>query len=204
MSLSRFLRPPVLALAVSCLAVIDVSAQSADEKALAAYRLDMATVRKVAAVTQAFAAEEAKDPKVQALTKLRAEIKALEDKDELTEAESEKLDRLREREEALEQEIDAADDGKSSNNNQTLADMEASIRKEPRAMAILSREGLSPREFTLCTMALLQAAMIEGFSQGKADLKNLPPGVNPENVRFVREHKAELEALQKVMAGSKR
>jgi hypothetical protein len=53
-------------------------------------------------------------------------------------------------------------------------------------------------------MALLQAAIIEGFSQGKADLTNLPAGVNPDNVRFVRENKAEIEALQKMMAGAKK
>jgi hypothetical protein len=201
---SRSLLPAFLTLAVICSAAIDAAAQSADEKALAAYRLNMATVRKVAAATQAFAAEQAKDPKVQALTKLRAEIKALEDKDELTDAESEKLDKLREREEALEQEIDAANDGTSPNDSQTLADMEAGIKKVPQAVAILAREGITPREYTLCMMALLQSAMIEGFSQGKADLNNLPAGVNPENVRFVREHKAELEALQKMMANEKR
>ena len=37
---------------------------------------------------------------------------------------------------------------------------------------------------------MLQAALVEGFSQGKADLKTLPAGINPENVKFVREHKA--------------
>lgn len=191
-------------LLLSLLAATHGFAQSADEKALAAYRLNMATVRKVAAATQAFAAEQNKDPKVQELTKIRAEIKLLEDKDELTDPESEKLEKLREREEALEQEIDRDNDSKSSNDNQTLADMEASIKKEPRAMAILAREGLTPREYTLCMMALLQAAMVEGFSQGKADLTKLPAGINPDNVRFVRENKAELDALQKMMSGKDR
>ena len=201
---SRLFAPSFAILTLALTASTDAIAQSPDEKALAAYRLDMATVRKVAAATQAFAAEQAKDPKVQELTKLRAEIKALEDKDELTDAESEKLDKLREREEALEEAMDRGDGSPDSNNNQTLADMEASIKKMPQAVAILAREGLTPREYTLCTMALLQAAMVEGFSQGKADLTKLPAGVNPDNVRFVRENKAELEALQKMMAGGKR
>ena len=193
-----------LALTLALIASTEATtAQSPDEKALAAYRLNMATVRKVAAATQAFAAEQAKDPKVQELTKLRAEIKALQDKDELTDAESEKLDKLREREEALEEAMNRDDGSPDSNNNQTLADMEASIKKMPQAVAILAREGITPREYTLCMMALLQAAMVEGFSQGKADLTKLPAGVNPENVRFVRENKAELEALQKMMEGGK-
>ncbi|MGZ8868826.1 MAG: hypothetical protein ACXW2P_10815 [Thermoanaerobaculia bacterium] len=202
--MSRLFVTSLSILLLALTAVDGAAAQSADEKALASYRLNMETVRKVAAVTQAFAAEEAKDPKVQERTKIRAEIKALEDKDELTDAESEKLDRLRERQEALDQEIERANDSRDTKDNQTLADMEASIRKEPRAMAILTREGLTPREFTLCTMALLQAAMVEGFSQGKADLTKLPAGINPDNVRFVRENKAELEALQKLMSGPKR
>ena len=50
---------------------------------------------------------------------------------------------------------------------------------------------------------MLQASLIEGFSQGKADPKNLPARINPENVRSVREYKAELEAMQKAMAGKK-
>ena len=204
MSPFRLLLSSLSVLAFALIASNDASAQSADEKALAAYQLNMATVRKVAAATQAFAAEQAKDPKVQELTKLRAEIKALEDKDELTDAESQKLDKLREREEALEQAMDREDDSPDSNNNQTLADMEANIKKMPQAMAILTREGITPREYTLCMMALLQAAMVEGFSQGKADLTKLPAGVNPENVKFVRENKAELETLQKMMAGQKR
>jgi TolA-binding protein len=204
MSPSHFLLPSLLTLGLVLVSLTAVSAQTADEKALAAYRLNMATVRKVAAATQAFAAEQAKNPKVQALTKIRAEIEALEDKDELTDAESEKLDKLRERLETLEQEMDREDDSAASGDNESLAGMEATIKKMPQAMAILSREGLTPREYTLCTMALLQAAMIEGFSQGKADLTNLPAGVNPDNVRFVRENKAELEALQKLMAGARK
>jgi septal ring factor EnvC (AmiA/AmiB activator) len=191
-------------LTLALIAPNEASAQSADEKALASYRLNMATVRKVAAATQAFAAEQAKDPKMQELTKLRAEIKTLEDKDERTDAESEKLEKLREREEALEETMARGEDANETNNSQSLADMETSIKKMPQAVAILAREGITPREYTLCMMALLQAAMVEGFSQGTADLSKLPAGVNPDNVRFVRENKAELEALQKMMAGPKR
>lgn len=204
MSRSRLLLPSLSLLVLSLAAVSNAFAQSADEKALASYRLNMATVRKVTAATQALAAEQAKDPRMQELVKLRAEIKALEDKDELTDAESEKLEKLREREEALEETMARADDAKDTNDNQTLADMEASIKKMPQAVAILAREGVTPREYTLCMMALLQAAMVEGFSQGKADLTKLPAGVNPDNVRFVRENKAELEALQKMMGSAKR
>ncbi|MDQ3420657.1 MAG: hypothetical protein M3541_18110 [Acidobacteriota bacterium] len=181
-------------------------ARSEDEKALATYRLTMPNVRKLMAVMQSFADEVARDPKVQEMARLTKQIEPLLAKDELTAAEQALQDKLQERIDALEREADekdAKDDGSSANNAKSLADMEAAIKKHPAAMSALAREGLSPRDYALTTMALLQASMIEGFSQGKVDMKNLPPGVNPDNILFVREHKVELEAMQKAMAGKK-
>ncbi len=79
--------------------------------------------------------------------------------------------------------------------------MEAQVRKHPAALRALASQGLTPREYAKATMALLLAAMVEGFSQGKADLEKLPPGVNPENVKFVRENKTELETIYAAMSG---
>jgi hypothetical protein len=191
----------ILALAFIVSSSVSAWAQSADEKAIAAYRLTMPTVKKVMAVTERFAAELAKDPRVQEMQKLKAQIKALDEKEELTEAQQAELEKLREREEALEQEMDRA---VGFSNNQTLADMEAAIKKEPAAMRALAQEGLTPREYALCMMTLLQASLAEGFSQGKLDLAKLPPGINPENVKFVREHKAELEAMQAALGKMKK
>ena len=101
--------------------------------------------------------------------------------------------------------FEAEEDEKDSplSNPKSLAEMEAALKAHPGAQKALTTAGISPREYSRCLMALLQAGMVEGFSQGKADLSKLPPGVNPENVKFVREHKAELEAMQKAMAGKK-
>ena len=170
---------------------------SADEKELAAYRLTMPTVKKVAAATVAMAEEEKRDPIVIELAKIKAEMKVYEDKDELTAADEAALEKLAERGAALEQK--RSREQPDLGPNSTLDDMEARIRKHPKATAILAREGIAPREYVRCMMALLQAAMVEGFSQGKADLAKLPGGVNPENIKFVRENKAELEAMQKMM-----
>ena len=196
---------------VSILAVVFVAhstyaaAQTSDPdlKALAAYKLDMATVRKVMAVTQNFVAEAEKDPKAQELKKIEEQIKALEEKEELTAAQESELEKLRERAEKLNEERDRAS-GDDHKNDATLADMEAAMKKEPIVMRALAREGLTPRDYALCTMALLQASMVEGFSQGKLDMAKLPAGVNPENIKFVREHKAELEALQESMKKTKK
>lgn len=197
-------RIPVSILALVFVARSLTAAQSADEKAIAAYRLTLPTVKKAMAVTESFMAELAKDPKVQEIQKVKAQIKALDEKEELTEAQQTELEKLREREEALEQEMDRSQESKGFNNAQTLADMEAAMKKEPAAMRALAREGLTPREYALCMMTLLQASLAEGFSQGKLDLAKLPPGINPENVKFVREHKAELEAMQAALGKLKK
>lgn len=200
---TRTILTALLVLVSAAVFALDVAAQSADEKALAAYRLTMPNVKKVMAVVQSFADEAAKDPKVQELEKLKKQMKPLQEKDELTEAEQAQLDKLQERIDALEAEGDAKDDDSPANNAQTIASMEAAIKKHPAAMSALAREGLSARDYSMTMMALLQASMAEGFSQGKLDIKNLPPGINPDNILFVREHKAELEAMQKAMAPKK-
>ena len=175
---------------------------SADEKALATYKLTMPNVKKAMAVVQSFMEEAAKDPKVQEQQKLKKQIETLQAKDELTDAEQEQLDKLRERLETLENADDDKDDGLLSN-AQTIDSMEAAMKKHPAGAAALAKAGMSAREYSLTMMAMLQAALVEGMSQGKADLKNLPPGVNADNILFVREHKAELEAMQKALEAKK-
>ena len=89
-------------LCVSCLIVSLVptyAAQSpgfsaADSKELASYRLTMETTKKVYALMRSVMQDMASDPKVQALQKTKAEIEALSKKDELTDAESTRLEKL--------------------------------------------------------------------------------------------------------------
>ena len=176
----------------------DAQTLSADEKELAAYTLTMPTVRKVAAAMRAFSEAAAQDPKVKELAKIREDIKALEAKDELTEADEKKLEELRTRETALDEEIDRETGPGSA---QTIDEMVARINKLPAASAALAKAGLTAREFSKCTLALFQAAMVKGFSQGKVDMAKLPPGINPANIAFVQEHEQELLELQKEMQG---
>lgn len=175
-------------------------AQTADEKALENYRLTMPNIQKVGAVMRSFADEAAKDPKVQELAALKKQMEPLHGKDELTDAEQAQLDTLQERLDVLERDDDDDDDVGPANNAQSLASVEASITKHPAAVRALARAGLSARDYALTVVSLLQASMIEGFSQGKLDMKALPRGVNPENILFVRAHKAELDAMHKAMA----
>ncbi len=200
-------RPPCFLSAIATAAFVSIlsagaSAQTMgpDEKELAAYRLTLPTVRKVAAVMKAFADEAAQDPRAKVLAKIKTEIEELGKKDELTEAEQAKIDKLHERRQALEEEAANSPD-RDGNNAKTLDEMEAQVRKHPAALRALASQGLTPREYAKATMALLLASMVEGFSQGKADLEKLPPGVNPENVKFVRENKTELETIYAAMSG---
>ena len=176
---------------------------TADEKELAAYKLTMPAVKKTMAVIQGLAEEAAKDPKFQEMQKLKAQIDALQEKEELTEAEQAQLEKLIERRDAMENAEDAGEVDPFKNSN-TIADMAAAIKAHPGAMRIMAREGLTPRDYAKTMLTLLQATLIEGFSQGKVDLKKLPPGVNPDNILFVREHKAELEAMQRALEPKKK
>ena len=189
----------VLGFAGSFAPTIDAQTLSADEKALAAYKLTMPNVKKAMAAVQSLAEEAAKDPKVQEQHKLKKQIETLQQKDELTDAEQAQMDKLQERLEALEREAEGKEDDSPFSKAQTIDSMEAAMKKHPAGAAALAKAGISAREYALTLMALLQAALIEGMSQGKVDLKTLPPGVNADNILFVREHKAEIEAMQKAM-----
>ena len=177
------------------------SFSAADTKELASYRLTMETTKKVYALFRAIGQEMASDPKFQALQKTKAEIAALSKKDELTDAESERLEKLEmqaeEQEEALEQANSAGD----MSNAQNLNQMEAAIKANPRFMAALSKVGLTAREYAKWTLASLMAGMVAGF-QKSGVLKELPKDlteVNPENVKFILDNEAELTAMQKDM-----
>ena len=174
---------------------------SPDEKELANYTLTMPTVRKVANAMNALNELESRDPKVRELEKIKKEIETLESKEELTDAEAEKIEQLRQRAGVLDEEIER----ERPSTTGTLADMEAQIKKHPEAVAILAKEGLTARDFTRTTMALFQAAMVVGFSQGKVDMTKLPAGINPANVTFFQENQKELEEIQRRMeAASKK
>ena len=186
-----------LAVAIAAPAAVHAQSLGPDEKELAAYRLTMPTVRKAAAAMRAFAELSAKDPKMQEAAKLEAQIEALASKEELTAAEEATLEKLRARQEKLEEEGAA---GPDMGNAETISGMEAEIKRLPGANAILAREGITAREFSKTFLALLQASLVVGFSQGKVDMAKLPPGVNPENIKFVQTNEKELQALQAEMA----
>ena len=193
-------------------------AQSKDEKELASYTLTMPTLNKVAAATRNMAQEMMSDPKFQQMRKLEDQISAiekqlepLEAKDERTAAEDAKVDSLNEQldkaREAKEQAEEAmSGSGPNLGNANSLDEMERGIASFAPMARALKSAGLTPREYAKFMMAMLQAGMVYGFSKGNVDYAKLPAGINPENVKFIAAHKAELDALQQEFAamGKKR
>lgn len=188
-----------------------LAAQTADEKELAAYVLTMPTLNKVMAAMRVMAQEMRKDPKYQQLMKFDADIEAVEKqleplqaKDETTPAEDKKIESLLEQVEKLREQKEQAEEAMSElvpmGNMRSLDDMERGMAKFPPMVRALKSQGLSPREYAKFMMVMLQAGMIYGFSQGKVDYAKLPAGVNPENIKFIIAHKAELDAMQKEFA----
>ena len=82
----------------------------------------------------------------------------------------------------------------ASNGNETSQQTIAKLEGSATARDVLSKAGLSPREYVTTMTAYLQAAMVDAAQranpQGKA-----PADVNQKNVEFIREHRAELEPL---------
>jgi hypothetical protein len=165
----------------------------ADMKELATYTLTMDTLNKVDRVIQRVTAEMKKDPKVIETAKLKAELKALTDKDDTTEAEDKRMETIRERLEALESDDD---NSMSVGDGQDLNAMAAKIQAMPVAANALRAEGLSAREFSKFMVALLQAGLAAGL-QKSGLLKTTPEGTNPANIKFMLEHEAELQKMQK-------
>ena len=174
---------------------------AADSKELASYQLTMETTKKVYALMQSVMQEMASDPKFQALQKTKAELEALSKKEELTDAESERVEKLQMQVEQQEDALEQATGGLNLNDAQNLNEMEAAIKGNPRLMGALSKAGLTARDYSKYMLASLMAGMVAGF-QKSGVIKDLPKElkeVNPENVKFMIEHEAELIAMRKEM-----
>lgn len=182
----------VIAALVSAAPALAQGQTDPDAQEIASYRLSMDTVNKVAAATRVMAAEMKKDPRFQEVAKVDAEIKALEKKEETTEAEDAKLEELKGRREELSEKLA----GLSMGNAESLSAMEAQIRKVPPLMAGLQSASLTPREYAKFMLAALQAGMVAGLKK-QGLVKEVPKQVSAENVAFMEAHEADFKALQK-------
>lgn len=133
--------------AVLSVGIVPVAAADSDEREIAAYTLDMKTVRAL------FAANSA-------LAKLETGEEDEEDEDDEDMA--------------------------------TIDDIVDRIESDPDAKRAVAAAGLSPREYAVATLAMVQAGLVVALGGDNAPV---PEGVNPKNVALIRANRAEIDRL---------
>ena len=165
----------------------------ADAKEIQAYKLTMAGTKQFVAATRNLLAAVKQDARYIALQKLEAEMKVLEDKEEPSEADTERIEKLTAEIETLENSTPNVASG-----SQSLNEMERAIEKEPLMANALKSAGMSPRDYAKFSLAFFQATMIQGMQKAglvKQIPKELQAQVNLENIKFLEDNQAELAAV---------
>jgi len=176
------------------LAPVPAAAQAgadADTREVMAYRLTMPKLRQLNDFMAHLYRQQEADPAYQQIQKKKAELAALAAKDELTEAEGERMARL-------EEEIAAAEEAEEGEGvdaeGQTLTSMAERMSADPRVASALKSAGLSAREVATLQLAFFQAALTAELLES-GTIKEIPKEANTENVRFYRANKAEIATL---------
>jgi hypothetical protein len=93
-------------------------------------------------------------------------------------------------------EVEDEDEGNSD--DESLDEMAARIERIPEARQAIEAAGLTVRHYAVISVALFQASFAQyAVDQGADPAKVARDAqVNPANLRFVKEHKAELEKLK--------
>src|SRR5262249_30668046 len=85
--------------------------------------------------------------------------------------------------------------GGSSNG---IDQMVGAIQKYPDAVAVLSKNGLTPRDYAVGFLTLIQSTMMVGLKKA-GTFKTYPPDmlklVSPANLAFVEQHYADIQKL---------
>lgn len=85
--------------------------------------------------------------------------------------------------------------------DETIDQLAARIGKDPLMKQGIEEAGLTTRQFALLSLSMMQTGMAEAVlamrPKDNQDSLMREMKVNPENVKFYREHKAELEQRQK-------
>ena len=91
----------------------------------------------------------------------------------------------------------------ASDPNESLDDMARKIDGEPMLRDAIREAGLSSREYVLITMSMMQTGMADGVlkmrPKDNQDSLIREMKANPDNIRFYREHQAEITAKSKAI-----
>jgi hypothetical protein len=77
----------------------------------------------------------------------------------------------------------------------------ARLEANAKVRGIIADAGLSTRDFALTGETLLTAMMAQG-AQDAGVIKELPGGLDPASIEFVKQNKAKIEALMTSLAGA--
>src|SRR5829696_5995509 len=168
-------------------------AANPDAKELAAYRLTLPGVQKLAAVMRAANNEPVlPDPRAIEIIALSKEIGALNANTARSRAEEARLTTLNARVAVVEGEMRKA--AREEPPGDTIDGLAAQLSRQPGMVRSLAREKLSARDFAACYLALLQASLA-------VQLNTVPPGVSPQNIAFIKANEKALEEALRVLDG---
>ena len=175
----------------------------ADTVELAKYKLSAATLKKIGAAAHAFVQALQNDPKFKGAIAAGRELEALENKDPRTPAEDRRMEELQKQVDEAEKQMQALVGSDDNDNSATVSDMARKLAAIPHMSEAFKSAGLTARDFALFETSLMQASLVAGFKKA-GTLKEVPPGVSPENVQFVLDHEAEIQQVQKEMYSAAR
>lgn len=89
----------------------------------------------------------------------------------------------------------------NSEDSKTIDETVAKLQKYPEAVAVMKKNGLSPREYTVGFMTLVQASMAVGLKKS-GTYKEYPPKmlqlVSKQNLDFVEQHWDDIQKLTRM------
>ena len=83
---------------------------------------------------------------------------------------------------------------------ETDAQYVARLESTPAVRAAIEKTGMSVRDYAYTSQSLVLTMMAVGAVK-EGTLKEMPDGVNPRNVEFIKAHGAEIEAKMKALGG---
>jgi hypothetical protein len=189
---SLLLCPVAMSPAVAATLSLQASAETdADLLEIRNHRLTLDGIRQLGDIYKRVAREAGEHPKAKQLADVEAKLATLTEKEELTEAEEERMNVLTEQIARIKAEMEATDDLSDA---KTLSEMVKKIEATPALARAVRAGGMTPRQFATAQMALAQSLMAYGF-QKSGMVKELPKEVSKENVEFLRAHEEEVRAI---------
>ena len=93
--------------------------------------------------------------------------------------------------------VDMAYDASGDEGGGSIEETVEKISEQPRARALIEGAGFDVRDFVLITFTMMAAAFAQYAIEQGADPDSLADadGLNPDNIRFMQEHREELEAM---------